>query len=200
MTPLWDHGGLYPDPWVVWRGVDRGSLVLTGSGRVSERKISGPPDGEITGEISRALPPELEAREWKPGQSGNPAGRPRRAPEFREKCRALSEKALDQLEKRIDAGDLNNADLVRAMETLAAHGGFLRGEALATVDVARWRVLLELLGSKQLDKAQRATLLRAIAGTLGRRLGSSSSVNMVAGDSARTRHDGHRRVKATEPW
>lgn len=33
--------------------------------------------GENTGPEKPKLPPELEARKWKPGQSGNPSGRPK---------------------------------------------------------------------------------------------------------------------------
>jgi hypothetical protein len=44
-----------------------------------------------------ALTPEMEARKWKPGQSGNPKGRPKTHDELRELIQAISsEPVLDK--------------------------------------------------------------------------------------------------------
>jgi hypothetical protein len=57
-------------------------------------------------ENTNKKPPKSRAHLFQPGQSGNPAGRPKGYAEFRELCRDRSPKALETLDAALDAGDV----------------------------------------------------------------------------------------------
>ena len=58
---------------------------------------------------------------WKPGQSGNPSGRPKGTSKLRELCRAHTEKAIATLVE-VMGGDGKQADRVRASEIILNRG------------------------------------------------------------------------------
>ena len=63
------------------------------------------------------LSPEMEAAKWKPGQSGNPAGRPK-------KGTALSDVMRDYLDGKIEGKDVTRKEaFVKAIFARAMKGG-----------------------------------------------------------------------------
>jgi hypothetical protein len=59
---------------------------------------------------------------WKPGESGNPGGRPKGSPEFRKRCREVAGELLE----RLCSAEPEEADkLVRAFEAVADRGGLI---------------------------------------------------------------------------
>lgn len=59
---------------------------------------------------------------WKKGQSGNPAGRPKKDREFTEECRTLADEAKDVLAKVMRDNKAPHAARVNAATTLIERG------------------------------------------------------------------------------
>lgn len=90
---------------------------------------------------------------FKPGQSGNPGGKPRGTSQFRFRCRLVAERLLTELENRMDnfgADDLDS--LLRAFTVLAPYGGYISAEREA-------QLILRALAVPTLTAEDRATLL-----------------------------------------
>jgi hypothetical protein len=98
-------------------------------------------------------------RPWRKGQSGNPGGRPRYAPEHRARCRELAELALEKLAERLVAGELANHELLAAYEALADRGGFLAADRIATVQASMWRTCEAILSMSTVPNDERRRLI-----------------------------------------
>lgn len=77
----------------------------------------------------RAAAPPIGKR-FRPGESGNPGGRPKTDPEFIEACRARTPKALGVLDEAMDNFALSPASAVKAAEVMLNRGW---GTAPATI-------------------------------------------------------------------
>lgn len=134
-----------------------------GNGRASIPEDRQKTEGSQKTAISSV--PQLKPYQWKPGQSGNPSGRPKQSREFRAKCRELAMKMLDKLTEQVDdpgKGIVSYTDdnrpvygpgvgeLTRALETVANHGGFLAADKLATVEAAFARVIMTVATAENL--------------------------------------------------
>lgn len=77
--------------------------------------------GENTTQAPRPLPPELEANKWKPGQSGNPGGRPTTKP-IREALARYYDPETEEGRARLDAlAHQLHLHATSDKKTLAAH-------------------------------------------------------------------------------
>jgi hypothetical protein len=137
-----------------------------GNGRASNPDAIAPVS---TGAITDKLPPALRKNVWKPGQSGNPSGRPKQSREFRAKSRELAMKLMDKLIEQVDnpAKSVVSVDgdkvvygpgigeLTRSLEVVAAHGGLLTADKLATVEAAFARMLLAIAAAENLTTDQK---------------------------------------------
>jgi hypothetical protein len=107
---------------------------------------------ESTREQSRSRKPPSSA--WKPGQSGNPGGRPKVVAEIRELAR---QHGYDAIRRLVDLmGSKNENVAVRACEALLdrGYGRPLQGLELNSVDASRQRWHVELVSlPKHVDTA-----------------------------------------------
>jgi hypothetical protein len=70
-------------------------------------------------------PKALHSANWKPGQSGNPSGRPRKTPvqrDFETLCKHNADKALAAVLAILQDADSRPADKLRAAEFIADRG------------------------------------------------------------------------------
>lgn len=91
------------------------------------------------------------ARPWRPGESGNPGGRPRSLTGFRARCRAAAERMLERIEQA-DGAELTPA-MIAAFAAVCDRGGYLAADKSA-------RLLLDSLELAHLTREQRETLIR----------------------------------------
>lgn len=85
------------------------------SGRSARSKAANPENTQK----KHALTPEMEARKWKPGQSGNPGGRPKRDVASEIAC-AIFEQDLEKIKKAMRKQLLKGN--VKAFAALADRG------------------------------------------------------------------------------
>lgn len=112
----------------------------------------------------------LTATRFKPGQSGNPGGRPKSLRAFRARCRTLSRKLLSEIEKRMSDPDVPLGDVVRAYEAVSDRGGFLKADVQAGVEAEAMRLIVAAMAVKTLSKEQRHALLTGLARELAEAL------------------------------
>jgi hypothetical protein len=116
--------------------------------------------------MSDEQPPEdkglanLTAPKFRPGQSGNPGGRPKSLPRFRLHCRALSWKILGEIRRRLHEAPF--ADLLEALEVVGDRGGFLSAKDTGKEDTDRARLVLALMAMDQLSGEQRDRAIAAL--------------------------------------
>jgi hypothetical protein len=105
--------------------------------------------------------PPVESR-WKPGQSGNPTGRPRELMAFRTRCRKLSRRLLDIIRRRMNDPDVSLADLVSAFKAISDRGGFLPADRLGSLEANHTRIVQALVTVGALVPEERMRLLDAL--------------------------------------
>lgn len=105
----------------------------------------------------------LTANRFRPGQSGNPGGRPKSLRAFRVKCRKLTPKILKEIEKRMGEADVPLSDVVKAFEAVADRGGFLKTDVQAAIETGHARLVVAAMALQTLSKEQRHALLQALA-------------------------------------
>lgn len=88
----------------------------------------------------------------------NRAGRPKSAAGFRESCRALAEKLVEELNTRA-LTELTIGQLLVALQVIADRGGYLDGKDLANADSARLRAIVGALAVEHLSEGQRDTII-----------------------------------------
>lgn len=98
---------------------------------------------------------------WKPGVSGNPSGRPKLDPEYREKMRRMAFKLATQLEKLIEDGETPTQDEIRALAEFSDRGGLLKGVDLAATESLRGKLLLEALTLPNITEEMRRSIVAA---------------------------------------
>jgi hypothetical protein len=92
---------------------------------------------------------------WKPGQSGNPGGRPKGAPGFRQRCREVAETLLERLlVEPVEA----LAAISKAIEVAADRGGYLPVDRLVRAEAERLKSMLDVMASG-VDAATKAKFL-----------------------------------------
>lgn len=98
---------------------------------------------------------------WKPGQSGNPSGRPKRQDAFRALCRDVTEGAVSELRRRLteEPKSIKLPLLLEAIMVLASHSGYVTSAG----EIERAKVLAELVKSNKLNPQQMQTLVDAFA-------------------------------------
>lgn len=129
-------------------------------------------------------------RPFASGESGNPGGRPKDAPGFRERCREMAAKLLEALGERIDGGELTTDEILRALEIIADRGGYLSADKLASAEGARWRWGLALLGFAALTDEQRRQAFDEMAKREREVLGEPPPPPAVAGPSESNKAEG----------
>jgi hypothetical protein len=88
----------------------------------------------------------------------NRAGRPKNAAGFRQSCRELAERLVEELNGRT-LTDLTIGQLLFAIQVIADRGGYLDGKDLANADSARLRAIVGALAVEHLSEAQRDTII-----------------------------------------
>jgi hypothetical protein len=91
---------------------------------------------------------------WKPGQSGNPSGRPKEIPGLRKACLVGTFEALEHLMAGLRDPDVPFRDKVLAFEAIADRGGLLPVDKEA-------KVVLAVL-ALDLTKEQRDSVIKHI--------------------------------------
>lgn len=81
--------------------------------------------GQNTGQRNTTITPEMEAAQWKPGQSGNVGGRPKKTP-ITDELRALMEELYSGKERRFKG--LTNAHVLALKMYEQAIGGDLSAQ------------------------------------------------------------------------
>jgi hypothetical protein len=103
------------------------------------------------------------AGRFKPGQSGNPGGRPRSLPRFRRGSRDVAFALLTEVRERLADKDPQTrpalAELVDALTAIAPFGGFLAADKQAVVEASSAKLLLLALAIKDLPEDKRTALL-----------------------------------------
>ena len=125
---------------------------------------------ELAGKPENRGEPPPETRFAK-GQSGNPGGRPKDLPKFRNACRKLTWEALDVIEAGLSDPDVSFGDKVTAFKALADRGGFLPIDRQAAIESNQARLVLAMLMAEELTPPERKKLLevmeRSLAGGAG---------------------------------
>jgi hypothetical protein len=83
------------------------------------------------------MQPPRKPNVWKPGESGNPSGRPKQDPELRQACRAMAPEVLDVLRKRLHTAK----DSVAASKLILAYGF---GQPVQTINARVIRSMSDL--------------------------------------------------------
>jgi hypothetical protein len=128
---------------------DKGELAP-----IEPEKRQGPPTDHLT------------PWQFKPGQSGNPGGRPKVQADFRRKCRELAQKTLDSLELELSRGPAYDEDAkrfapsqvpeyVNALKFLTQMGGILAPDQLVQIESAYSRLMLQIADSQRLSEQQK---------------------------------------------
>jgi hypothetical protein len=59
---------------------------------------------------------------WKPGQSGNPGGRPKMPDDLKKSCRRLADLGVEKLERRMRYGRMPTEDMIRFTKLMLEYG------------------------------------------------------------------------------
>lgn len=105
---------------------------------------TGPRHGFKPGEL-----PPVGHPPWKKGESGNPGGRPKKEPQFRQRCREVAEGLLERM-MRAPPEDMPK--LVAAFEAIADRGGYCPADREA-------KMLMTIIGPQNVDPEQARALV-----------------------------------------
>ncbi len=102
------------------------------------------------------MPERLKPYEWKPGQSGNPNGRPRMPEELKDRLRKINEAAVKRLEAMVESAD-TPPEVVRKIANDTADRLYGKPTQTIEADVTERRPIVVDSVFEEKDEADRET-------------------------------------------